>query len=304
MSTPELRDTLAQLSTESADAALADLDNRSTDDMVEEMNRHHASVAAAVNAAAPAVARAVDLITERMRLGGRLLYIGAGTPGRLGVLDASECPPTFGVDPSLVSGVIAGGDRAIQQAVEGAEDDHAAGATDLQARTLGPTDSVVGVSASGRTPYVIGALEYARSIGALAVSVANNPDSPMAQAADVAIETVTGPELVAGSTRLKAGTAQKMVLNSLSTLVMIKLNRVYGNVMVDLQVTNAKLLARAERTVMTLTGADADTATRTLELADSSVKIATVMIMKDLDPAQARALLDAQDGNLRSALET
>lgn len=271
--------------------------------MVRAMNRRDRAVPDAVASAAEPIARAIDGIAARMRTGGRLIYVGAGTPGRLGILDASECPPTFGTDPDLVVGVIAGGDRAVRSAVENAEDDTGAARRDLAELALTDRDSVVGISASGRTPYVVAAIDYAHSLGALTIGVASNRGAVLSANADIGIEAVVGPEFVAGSTRLKAGTAQKLVLNMLSTLTMIKLGKTFGTVMVDLQATNAKLRARSERTVMEVTGVDADEASAALERAGGSVKLAVLITLGDLGPADARAALDEAGGNLRAALD-
>lgn len=297
-----LRAELSTLSTEAMMEDKRDLDTLSTDRLVALMNEQDHGVPAAVARALPAVASAIDDIAERMLRGGRLIYIGAGTPGRLGVLDASECPPTFNVDPSLVVGVIAGGDRAIRTAVENAEDDAEGGARALREIGLTAQDAVVGISASGRTPYVVGALEYARGIGALTVAVACNADSAIGRAADHAIEVVVGAEVIAGSTRLKAGTAQKLVLNMISTITMIRLGKTYGNIMVDLRVTNEKLQARAERAVMLVTDCTAGEAANALTLSGGSVKTAILMLLRGLDADEARAALGAAR-SLRAALE-
>jgi N-acetylmuramic acid 6-phosphate etherase len=297
-----LRAELSTLATEAVMEDRRDLDTLSTDRLVALMNEQDHGVPAAVARALPAVASAIDDIAERMLRGGRLIYIGAGTPGRLGVLDASECPPTFNVDPSLVVGVIAGGDRAIRTAVENAEDDAEGGAGALREIGLTSQDAVVGISASGRTPYVVGALEYAHGIGALTVAVACNADSAIGRAADHAIEVVVGAEVIAGSTRLKAGTAQKLVLNMISTITMIRLGKTYGNIMVDLRVTNEKLRARAERAVMLVTDCTVAEAANALTLSGGSVKTAILMLLRGLDAAEARAALGAAQ-SLRAALE-
>lgn len=302
-SSSEIRDQLSGLSTERIDAELATVDTWSTLDMVRAMNLQDSAVPAAVASASAPIADAVDAAAERMRSGGRLIYIGAGTPGRLGILDASECPPTFGTDPSLVVGLIAGGDEAVRTAVENSEDDTAAGAGDLQGMALTDRDTVVGISASGRTPYVLAAIDYARTVGALTIGVASNSNAELSAAAQIAIEVVAGPEFLAGSTRLKAGTAQKLVLNMLSTLTMIKLGKTYGNVMVDLRATNAKLRARSERTVMEVTGIGSAEAATMLGRADGSVKLAILMALGGLDAPAARRALDDSDGHLRAALE-
>ena len=299
-----LRGTLEGLTTERADPAFADLDLLSTAEQVALIAEQGRRAADAVAAESESIARAVDGIVARLRQGGRLIHIGAGTPGRLGVLDASEIPPTFGADPGLVVGVIAGGDDALRNAIENAEDDAVAGAAALAELGVGPLDSVVGISASGRTPYVSGALRAARERGALAISVTNNRGSEMSAEADVAIEVVSGAELVAGSTRLNAGTAQKLVLNALSTLTMVQLGKVYGNLMVDVQSTNEKLHARAERIVIHATGATPEAAAQALVEAEGSVKVAIGIIAGSADASAVRAALAAAEGRLREALET
>ncbi|MEV7633605.1 N-acetylmuramic acid 6-phosphate etherase [Microbacterium sp. NPDC089318] len=296
----DLRSTLDTLATERVDPAFAELDTLSTVDQVALMTEQGIVAAQAVAAESESIARAIDGIVARLRRGGRLVYVGAGTAGRMGVLDASEIPPTFGTDPSLVVGVIAGGEHALRNAVENAEDDVEAGAA--AASGLGPDDAIVGISASGRTPYVIGALRTARERGAFTVSLACNRGSEISQGVDVAIEVVVGPEVVAGSTRLKAGTAQKLVLNAISTVAMVQSGKVYGNLMVDVQSTNEKLRARAERTVMHATGSTPDEAAAALSAADGSVKLAIALVETGADVATARAALEQADGNLRQAL--
>ncbi|MBG6237337.1 N-acetylmuramic acid 6-phosphate etherase [Mycetocola sp. CAN_C7] len=299
---PELHAVLAELSTERVNDRYADLDLLSTRNLVSAMNAEDAGVAPAVAENTDAIATAVDAISERMLRGGRLIYIGAGTPGRLGVLDASEAPPTFGTDPDRIVGVIAGGRTALVTAVEGAEDDGAAGIRDVADLDVREGDSLVGISASGRTPYVLSAVAEARRRGAFTVGVACNAASDLGAAADVAIDVVVGPELLTGSTRLKAGTAQKMVLNMLSTLTMVRLGKTYGNLMVDLKASNEKLVARSERTVMLATGVDAATAARTLAAVGGSVKAAILVHLGDVTPETAVALLGEHDGFLRRAL--
>jgi N-acetylmuramic acid 6-phosphate etherase len=296
--TPELDG----LTTEVVRDDLRELDSLSTARIAEIMNAEDRAVPDAVAGALPAISAAIDAITERMRRGGRLIYVGAGTPGRMGILDASECPPTFNTDPSLVVGIIAGGDVAIRDAVEGAEDDPLAGAADLDAIGLGPDDSVVGISASGRTPYVAGAIEYARRRGALSVAVACNAGSTISGIADHAIEVVVGPEVVAGSTRLKAGTAQKLVLNMISTITMVRLGKTFGNIMVDLQATNEKLRVRSQRAVMLVTGRGAEEASAALAAAGGSVKAAVLILARGLTAAEAVELL-SRTPSLRAALE-
>lgn len=295
---------LDQLMTESVDEQGADLDLRSTEALVIAMNDSDAQVPIAVAAAGQQIAAAIDGVAERMARGGRLFYIGAGTPGRIGILDASEIPPTFGTDPSLVRGIIAGGRGAVFEAVENAEDDTSAAGVDLAAESLTEADSVIGLSASGRTPYVVGGLEYARSVGALTVGLACNTGSRIGAISDHAIEVVVGPEIVSGSTRLKAGSAQKSVLNMISTIVMIKLGKTYGNLMIDMRVTNHKLRARAERTVMRIADVSLDEARSALDQTGDSVKEAVVLLATGLDAEGVRALLVEHNGVFRSAISS
>lgn len=288
--------------TEARNPASEAIDSLPTLEVVRLINAEDAGVAAAVARELPAVAEAVDGIAARMRTGGRLVYIGAGTSGRLGVLDAAECPPTFGTHPQRVVALIAGGPRAITQAVEGAEDDRAAGARDIAELAVGAEDSVVGIAASGRTPYVIGGMQEARRRGALVISLACARPSPMAELADIAIAPVVGPEVISGSTRLKAGTAQKMVLNLLSTGTMIRLGKTFGNLMVDVQATNAKLRARAQRIVSEACDLPPGEAARLLEACDGEVKVAIVSALAGLTPAEARERLQRSGGVVREAL--
>ena len=294
---------LSSLVTESVDPSHRDLDTLGTLPLVLAMNDQDRLVSDAVRSAAPRIAEAVDAISARMQAGGRLIYTGAGTSGRLGILDASECPPTFGTDPGLVVGLIAGGSKAIRSAVEHAEDDEEAGASDLDDIALTEQDSVVGISSSGRTPYVLGALRHAREIGALTVSLACNPASRLSGLADIAIETVVGPEFLAGSTRLKSGTATKLVLNMLSTLTMVRLGKTFGNIMIDLNVTNEKLEARSEQIVMTLTEVGAPEARLALSEAAGSVREAVLALLAGIPSTEARSLLKHHDGHLRAALD-
>lgn len=293
---------LSALATEQADTARGDLDLLSTIDLVHAMNAEDSMVPAAVATQAEHIAAAVDGITVCFRRGGRLIYIGAGTAGRVGVLDASECPPTFGTDPSMVVGLIAGGPRAIQDAVENAEDDDLAAVESLRTLGLTENDAVVGISASGRTPYVLGGLQYAREVGAFTVALAANADSAIGAAAEVPIEVVVGPEFVTGSTRLKAGTSQKLVVNMLSTLSMIRLGKTYRGVMVDLRATNEKLRARSVRTLIQLTGAPQDEAVRALAEAGGSVKLALLMLFTGASAEKAAPALAEADGILRDAI--
>ncbi|GGM44316.1 N-acetylmuramic acid 6-phosphate etherase [Microbacterium saperdae] len=293
---------LEGLGTEASTTERGDLDLLETVELVRRMNAEDARVPVAVAACVAEIAAAVDGITERFRRGGRLIYIGAGTAGRVGVLDASECPPTFGTDPSMVIGLIAGGETAIRSAVENAEDDGEAAEASLRDLELSENDTVVGISASGRTPYVVGGLDYARGIGALTVAIASNADSAIGAAAEIAIEVVTGPEFISGSTRLKSGTAQKLVVNMLTTLSMIKLGKTYRGVMVDLQATNEKLHARSIRTVTQLAGVGVEDASAALASAQGSVKLAVLMLVTGASADASASALAAADGILRDAI--
>jgi N-acetylmuramic acid 6-phosphate etherase len=293
---------LSSLTTEQRNPRTVDLDALTTEELVAVMNDEDRLVGEAVRHELPRIAAAIDAIGARMHKGGRLVYCGAGTSGRLGVLDAAECPPTFSASPEQVVGLIAGGPSAFLKAVEGAEDSEALGADDLRVIGLTPKDCVVGVAASGRTPYVVGALQAARATGALTVAVVCNKGSAVAAAAELPIEVVTGPEVLTGSTRLKAGTATKMVLNMLSTGAFVRLHKVYGNLMVDLQATNAKLKARAARIVEQAAGCDSATAQDLLARCDGEVKAAIVAHKKHVEPHVARTLLFTHDGSVRAAL--
>ncbi|MFI7639835.1 N-acetylmuramic acid 6-phosphate etherase [Nonomuraea sp. NPDC049400] len=297
-----MTDPLPELSTEQSDPRYSQIDRLPTEQIARLMNQADAAVPAAVAVAIPAISAAIDAISARMADGGRLLYVGAGTSGRLAVLDASECPPTFGTDPSLVQGVIAGGPDALTRSVEGAEDDADAGAAALKDLAVGPLDSVVGVSASGRAPFVLGALAEASARGALTVGLSCNDGAPLSAAAEHAIEVVVGPEVVTGSTRLKAGTAQKLVLNMISTISMVKLGRTYGNKMIEMSAMNNKLAGRALRMVSDITGADHATAEAALDAAGGQAKIAVLMIQHGLDADGARALLESHGERLSDAL--
>jgi N-acetylmuramic acid 6-phosphate etherase len=293
---------LSALTTEARNPRTRFLDALATPDLIAAIHEEDRLVADAVQARIGAIAAAVDAIADRMHKGGRLIYIGAGTSGRLGVLDAAECPPTFSASPQQVIGVIAGGPSAFLKAVEGAEDSPELGAADLRALGVGPKDAVVGIAASGRTPYVLGALAFARAEGALTVAVVCNQPSAVAAAAEFPIEVVTGPEALTGSTRMKAGTATKMVLNMLSTGAFVRLNKVYGNLMVDLQATNQKLKARAVRIVAEAAGADEAAAAQALAACDGEVKVAIVSLRKAVTPAVARTLVFHHDGSVRQAV--
>lgn len=294
---------LESIATEQRNEKTAGIDTLDTLDMLRVINEEDMAVPMAVKACLSDIAAVVDAVTERLRQGGHLYYIGAGTSGRLGILDASECPPTFGVAPELVVGLIAGGDTAIRSAVEGAEDDREQGAGDLQAHAVSVRDAVIGIAASGRTPYVIGALEYARSQGAYTAAVTMNPTAPIAEIAHRGIVCPVGGEVITGSTRLKAGTATKLILNMISTGAMIKLGKVYGNLMVDVQATNEKLKARAVRIVMTATGCDETQAKEALAEAGGKAKTAILMIIAGLTADEASARLDEVSGVLSAAIK-
>ena len=302
MPTAVERPDMRSLVSEGRNPRTDDLDLLSARDIVGRMNAEDALVADAVAAELDRIAMAVDRIVAAFRAGGRLIYIGAGTSGRLGVLDASECPPTFSVPPGMVVGLIAGGDHALRHPVEDAEDDADQGAADLAAIDLTARDVVVGIAVSGTTPYVAGALHHARGIGAGTVALSCNPGSPIAELADIAISPIVGPEALTGSTRLKSGTAQKMVLNMLTTASMVRMGKAYGNLMVDLSVSNRKLADRARGIVQDATGCDAVTASRMLQDSGNRVKLAILMTLTGLDAATAEAALDAEDGFLRHAL--
>lgn len=278
------------------------LDRKSTREILRMLNREDTRVPAAVAREIPATARAVEAVVRALRHGGRLIYVGAGTSGRLGVLDASEVPPTFSVSPKLVQGVIAGGRGALVRAVEGAEDSAALGKHDIAARRITRQDVVVGLTASGSTPYVLGALQYARSKGATTVAVTCNRPSPVGRAAQIVIAPEVGAEAIAGSTRMKAGTAQKLVLNMLSTAVMVRLGHVYDNWMINVAKTNRKLRRRAERILEEATGANVAAVRRVLRQAGHDLRVALVMLKKDVDADEAQQRLRKAGGNLRRAL--
>jgi len=299
---PPDRIDLSSLATELRNPASTEIDTLDTVDLVSVINEEDRKVAAAVSEELPNIAAAVDAITSALRDGGRLVYVGAGTSGRLGVLDASECPPTFNTDPDLVIGLIAGGDHALRHPIEHVEDQPESGAKALQDIGLTMRDVVVGIAASGRTPFVLGAIQYARSVGTTTVGLSNSPDSALAAVADLAITPVVGPEVITGSTRMKAGTAQKMVLNMLTTATMVKLGKTYGNLMVDVQPTNAKLRERAVRIVREATGADDSHARDALERAAGDVKSAIVALVLGIDATAARSRLDTANGVVRRAL--
>lgn len=302
MAEKNLLNHLAQLITEQRNPHSMRLDQLSAAEIVRLMNEEDRKVAQAVADCLPQITLAVEQITAAFAQGGRLIYLGAGTSGRLGVLDASECPPTFSVSPEQVKGVIAGGDYAIRHAVEGAEDDPSAAVNDLQQLGFSAQDVLVGIAASGRTPYVIGGLEYAKQLGATTVALSSNPQTKMTEIADIAITTVVGPEILTGSSRLKSGTAQKLVLNMLSTASMVLSGKCYQNLMVDVKVSNEKLYARAIRIVMQATECDKSAAEAALVQADNQPKLAILMLLSGLDKSRALALLQANDGRLSQAL--
>ncbi|MBQ2834326.1 MAG: N-acetylmuramic acid 6-phosphate etherase [Clostridia bacterium] len=293
---------LKKLDTEQRNERSMHIDELSTIDMLTVINEEDHRVAEAVKKVLPEVAKAVDLIYEKVHSGGRLIYCGAGTSGRLGVLDAVECPPTYGVDPGLVVGLIAGGSGAFVKAVEGAEDSRELGENDLKAIGFSDKDALVGIAASGRTPYVIGAMDYARSVGAPAMCVVCCRNSEMSRHADVCIAPIPGPEVVTGSSRMKSGTAQKLVLNMISTGVMIKMGKVYGNLMVDVKCSNEKLYRRAVSIVCTATEVDEATAQKALEECGFSCKTAIVMLLLGVTAQEARAALDGADGRIAWAI--
>lgn len=293
---------LNRIPTEQRNAASAHIDTLSTEDMVRLINAEDQKVALSVGRETAHIAAAVDLIYSCMRKGGRLVYCGAGTSGRLGILDAVECPPTYSTPPELVRGLIAGGAEAVFQAVEGAEDDPALGRTDLEAMQFTAQDVLVGVAASGRTPYVLGAIAYAKELGAATVAVTCSPGSEVDRAADVGIAPMPGPEVVTGSTRMKSGTAQKMVLNMLSTCTMIRLGKVYGNLMVDVKPSNEKLVQRCVSIVCSAAGCEEETARAALEQCDFSAKTAIVMILCGCRASEAHGRLEVASGRIAEAL--
>ncbi len=293
---------LSRLVTESRNPASAEIDTLSTIEMLQVINQEDQKVAIAVQAVLPQIAQTVDVITQAFANGGRLIYMGAGTSGRIGILDASECPPTYGTHPDMVIGLIAGGHQAILKAVENAEDNAQMGQDDLKTLNLTQHDVVVGIAASGRTPYVLGGLEYAKSVGATTASIACNPACAMAEAADIVILPVVGAEVVTGSSRMKAGTAQKLVLNMLTSGAMIRSGKVFGNLMVDVEATNAKLIQRQTNIVVEATGATKEEAEKALEACERHCKTAILMILADLDAEHAKSRLAEHNGFIRAAL--
>ncbi len=295
---------LDKLTTESRNLNTSNIDKVSTLEMVKIINNEDKKVAEAVEKEIPKIAQAIDYIVERIKKGGRLIYIGAGTSGRLGILDASECPPTYGVSEELIQGIIAGGHEAIFRAKEGAEDSKELAIEDLKLKKLSSNDIVVGIAASGRTPYVVGGIEYGNQIGALTISITCNSDSEVSKTSQISIAPIVGAEVITGSTRLKSGTAQKLVLNMLSTGSMIKLGKVYGNLMVDVKATNKKLIERAKKIVCEATGIEKNLAEDILLKTDYDVKLSIFMILSGLSLNDAREKLLENDGYIAKALES
>ncbi|MCU5874334.1 N-acetylmuramic acid 6-phosphate etherase [Clostridioides difficile] len=296
--------TLENLVTEDRNKNTLQIDKEDTLGIIELINNEDKTVAYAVEEQKESIAKAVDIIVDRMKQGGRLFYIGAGTSGRIGILDATECPPTYGVDFELVQAIIAGGNQAIFKAVEGAEDDKELGKQDIIDRGVTSKDVICGIAASGRTPYVIGAMEYAKELGCAVLSITMNPNSEMSKKADLPINIIVGAEVIMGSTRMKSGTAQKMVCNMLTTASMVKMGKVYSNLMVDVKTSNEKLVERAKRIIMIATNVKYDVAEKFLEEADNSVKLAIFMIKSGLDKDSAKNILDRQEGYISEALKS
>ncbi len=294
---------LKNLTTETVNMATLNIDECDTEEMLNLINEQDKLVPAAVRKEIPNIAKAVDILYVSLKSGGKMFYIGAGSSGRIGILDASECPPTYGTDPSMVQGYIAGGDTALRTAVEGCEDDPDAGRQLVKDCGVTERDVVIGITASGSAPFVLGAVQYANELGARTVGVVNNQNSRLADFCDVCIAPIVGPEVIIGSTRMKSGTAQKLVLNMLTTCTMIKLGKVYGNLMVDLKATNNKLHDRAKRIVCMATDADDTQAEEMLRQAGFSTKLAIMMIKTGLDAGKAQKILDRNDGRLRAAIE-
>lgn len=296
--------TLENLVTEGRNKNTLQIDKEDTLGIIELINNEDKTVAYAVEEQKESIAKAVNIIVDRMKQGGRLFYIGAGTSGRIGILDATECPPTYGVDFELVQAIIAGGNQAIFKAIEGAEDDKELGKQDIIDRGVTSKDVICGITASGRTPYVIGAMEYAKELGCAVLSITMNPNSEMSKKADLPINIIVGAEVIMGSTRMKSGTAQKMVCNMLTTASMVKMGKVYSNLMVDVKTSNEKLVERAKRIIMIATNVKYDVAEKFLEEADNSVKLAIFMIKSGLDKDSAKSILDRQEGYISEALKS
>ncbi|MDB3188349.1 N-acetylmuramic acid 6-phosphate etherase [Clostridioides difficile] len=296
--------TLENLVTEGRNKNTLQIDKEDTLGIIELINNEDKTVAYAVEEQKESIAKAVNIIVDRMKQGGRLFYIGAVTSGRIGILDATECPPTYGVDFELVQAIIAGGNQAIFKAIEGAEDDKELGKQDIIDRGVTSKDVICGIAASGRTPYVIGAMEYAKELGCAVLSITMNPNSEMSKKADLPINIIVGAEVIMGSTRMKSGTAQKMVCNMLTTASMVKMGKVYSNLMVDVKTSNEKLVERAKRIIMIATNVKYDVAEKFLEEADNSVKLAIFMIKSGLDKDSAKSILDRQEGYISEALKS
>jgi N-acetylmuramic acid 6-phosphate etherase len=302
--TENQKENLGQLNTETIDPRFSQIDFLPTSDLLKLMNENDQGVSHSVAKVLPQIEQAILEITKRMSQGGRLIYVGAGTSGRLGVLDASECIPTFSIPDGVVIGLIAGGDAALRKGIEGAEDNRDGAIPELKSLKLSSLDAVVGIAASGRTPYAIGAMDFARTVGALSIALTCNPNSEMSKYADIAIDVDSGPEILAGSTRMKAGTAQKLVLNMISTVTMINLGKTFGNLMVDLQVTNVKLKDRAIRIIQAATQIDAKRAEAALSAANNQVKVAIVMLLLQVSESEARLALIRSNDRVREALKT
>lgn len=293
---------LSQMVTESRNPASEHIDQVTTLEMLKIINNEDKKIPLSIEKILPSIAQVVDKVAEAFQQGGRLIYCGAGTSGRLGILDASECPPTFGTPHEQVIGLIAGGHQAILRAVENAEDNRELGLADLENIQFNAKDVLVGIAASGRTPYVLGAMEYAQSLGATVAAISCNPDSPMAKQADIALTAVVGPEVVTGSSRMKAGTAQKLILNMITTGAMIRIGKIFGNLMVDVEATNAKLIERQTKIVMEATECDRAVAEQALQQCERHCKTAILMILADLNAEDAKRLLSSNNGFIRSAL--
>lgn len=298
MTEQNLLQALGQMITEQRNPNSMQIDRASALEIVQLINNEDKLVPLAIEKCLPQIVQAVEKIVAAFQQGGRLVYMGAGTSGRLGVLDASECPPTYGVSPEMVVGLIAGGERALRHPIEGAEDNREQGKLDLQAIEFSAKDVLVGIAASGRTPYVLGGLDYAKELGAVTISIASNPNSAMANIADIAIETLVGAEVLTGSSRMKSGTAQKLVLNMLTTASMILMGKCYQNLMVDVQASNEKLRARAIRIVMQATECSKETAEKMLQTAEGNAKLAIMMILGNLDKESAVKILQENQGKL------
>jgi len=294
---------LSQLTTEQPHEHTQNIDQLNSEQIMHLINREDSQITDVIHELIPLIAKAADHVVEAFQKGGRLFYIGAGTSGRIGILDASECPPTYGTDPSMVQGLIAGGFKAVKEAVEGAEDSEELGEQDINEHNINENDVVMGIAASGRTPYVLGAMRRAKERGAVVVGLCNNYHSPMHHHADFVIEAVVGPEVIMGSTRMKAGTSQKLILNMLTTTAMIRIGKVYKNLMVDLNPSNNKLVYRAKRIITLATGASEEAVEKAYHEADAHVKTAIVMLLANVSAAEASQLLDSTSGFVRSAID-